>query len=125
MNNKKLLSAFAILTLIGAVVAPQAVEAYKGDPKVTGPNYSIERHDDMLKAFQNKDYQAWKKLMQGKGRVTQAVTEKTFAQFAKAHELALQGKTAEAAKIRTELGLGLQNGSGARNGGGYGRNFNK
>jgi hypothetical protein len=76
----------------------------------------------MEKAFENNDYNAWKGMMDGKGRVTQVVNEKNFAQFAKAHELAQQGNTTEANKIREELGLGLQNGSGQ--GFGMGRHQN-
>src|SRR3989338_6649130 len=95
--------------------------AYQGDPTVKGTNYSVERHEAMEKAFENKDYNAWKNLMQGKGRVTQVINEKNFAKFAEAHKLALAGKTEEANKIRTELGLGLRNGSGQGQGQGYGR----
>jgi hypothetical protein len=91
--------------------------AYRGDPAVKGPNYSVERHEAMTKAFENKDYTAWKNLMAGKGRVTQVVNQDNFAKFAEAHQLALQGKTAEAQKIRQELGLGLHNGSGKTSGG--------
>jgi len=86
--------------------------AYQGDPTVKGPNYSIERHEAMEKAFENKDYVAWKNLMQGKGRVSQIVNQNNFSKFAEAHELMEQGKIAEAQKIRQELGLGLHNGSG-------------
>ena len=85
--------------------------AYQGDPTVKGPNYSVERHEAMEKAFENKDYDAWKNLMQGKGRVSQVVNKDNFSKFAEAHELMEQGKTAEAQQIRQELGLGLQNGS--------------
>ena len=91
--------------------------AYQGDPTVKGPNYSIERHEAMEKAFENKDYDAWKNLMQGKGRVSQVVNKDNFSKFAEAHELMEQGKTAEAQQIRQELGLGLQNGSGKGMGG--------
>ena len=91
--------------------------AYQGDPTVKGPNYSVERHEAMEKAFENKDYDAWKNLMQGKGRVSQVVNKDNFSKFAEAHELMEQGKTAEAQQIRQELGLGLQNGSGKGMGG--------
>ena len=57
----------------------------------------------MQKAFANKDYVAWKNLMQGKGRVTQVVNETNFAKFAEAHNLALQGKTAEAQRSEPNL----------------------
>ena len=102
-------------------MAPQAVLAYKGDPNVKGPNYTQERHEAMTKAFENNDYNAWKSLMDGRGRVTQVINAQNFGRFAEAHKLALQGNTSEANAIRTELGLGLRNGSGAGQGMGYGK----
>jgi len=114
-----ILTAFAVSTISGQVLA------YQGDSSKQGPNCTPERHEAMEKAFDNKDYNAWKSLMQGKGRVTQVINEGNFTKFAQAHKLAEQGKTAEAAKIRQELGLGLKNGSGNGQGMGQGRNNNK
>lgn len=116
--NKFLLGLTALF-VTGAIVFPSVASAYRGDPNTKGPNYTQERHEAMIKAFENKDYNAWKKLMNGKGRVTQVINEKNFAKFAEVHKLMLQGKTAEANKIKAELGLG-QNCSGQ--GQGYGRN---
>lgn len=99
--------------------------AYRGDPNVKGPNYTAERHEAMTKAFDDNDYNAWKDLMQGKGRVTHVVNEGNFARFSQMHKLMLDGKADEANAIRTELGLGLQNGSGQGQGMGYGRNANR
>jgi CRISPR/Cas system endoribonuclease Cas6 (RAMP superfamily) len=75
----------------------------------------------MQKAFKDKDYAAWQKLMAGRGRKTQVINEKNFGKFAQAHQLMLEGKKDEAAKIRAELGLGLQNGAGKGTGTGFGR----
>ena len=124
--NKKLLT-LSILTLGGLVFVPKAVNAYRGDPSVQGPNYTPERHEAMTQAFDNKDYDAWKELVQGRGRVTQVVNEGNFNRFAEMHKLRLEGKTEEANAIRAELGLGLQNGSGQGQGQkmGYGRNANR
>lgn len=97
-------------------ISPITIDAYKGDPGVKGPNYSPERHEAMQKAFENKDYIAWKNLMQNRGKVTQVVNKDNFVKFTEAHYLVLQGKTAEAQKIRQELGLGLCDGSGQRMG---------
>jgi len=121
MNKKIILSGLTALVLGGILMTP-SVEAYRGDINVKGPNYTQERHEAMTKAFANNDYQAWKELMNGRGRVTQVVTEKNFAKFNQMHQLMLEGKKDEAAKIRAELGLGLQNGSGKGTGMGYGRN---
>lgn len=116
---KKTALGLGVLVLGLGIISASGVTAlaYHGDPAVKGPNYSAERHETMAKAFENKNYTAWKNLMVGKGRVTQVVNQDNFAKFAEAHQLALQGKTAEAQKIRQELGLGLHNGSGKKSGG--------
>lgn len=121
MNRKTVLLGLTALVLGGLIISPKMSEAHQGDPNVRGPNYTAERHAAMEKAFDNKDYNAWKNLMQGRGRVTQVVNAQNFAKFAQAHELAEQGKTVEANKIKAELGLGLQNGTGRGQGMGYGR----
>src|SRR4030042_5671611 len=126
--NKTILTLSAIALGAGVLFATtSSALAYRGDPNVQGPNYSPERHEAMTKAFENRDYNAWKELMLGKGRVTQVVNEGNFARFAEMHKLMLEGKTEEANKIRTELGLGLRDGSGKAQGqrSGYGRNANR
>jgi hypothetical protein len=120
MIKTSILLGLSACVIGGAVIAPQVVLAYRGDPVVKGPNYTEERHTAMEKAFENKDYNAWKMLMDGRSRATQVINKDNFAKFAEAHKLVEQGKTAEAAKIRAELGLGLQNGSGMGQGMGMG-----
>ncbi|MFA5135826.1 MAG: hypothetical protein WC489_00355 [Patescibacteria group bacterium] len=120
MKTKLFMLTALTVILTGAMMLPKTTEAYRGDINVKGPNYSEERHTAMVKAFESKDYNAWKNLMQGKGRVSQVINKDNFATFAKAHELSLQGKSGEANKLRQSLGLGLQNGSGK--GQGMGRN---
>jgi len=124
---KKVTLSLGVLALVLGITAIStgSALAYRGDPTVHGPNYSAERHTAMLKAFENKDYTAWKNLMQNRGMATKVITEANFAKFVEAHNLALQGKTVEAQKIHQELGLGLRNGSGKTGGGmGMGKNFN-
>ena len=124
--KKTILGLGALALLGGTALFAGTAMAYRGDPTVTGPNYSAERHTAMTLAFEIKDYTAWKNLMQNRGRVTQVITENNFSKFVEAHKLALQGKTAEAQKIRQELGLGLQNGQGrVTNGVGMGRGMNR
>ena len=130
MNKKSIILGATALVLGGLVMSPRLAEAYQGDPNVQGPNCTSERHEAMEQAFENNDYNAWKELMSGKGRVTQVVTEENFARFAEAHELAEEGNLDEAKQIRQELGLGLGNrngdGSGQGNKGqGMGRGWNR
>ena len=125
---KKITIGLGVLALVMGLAGLSAstVLAYRGDPSVKGPNYSAERHESMTAAFENKDYAAWKSLMQGRGRVSQIINQDNFAKFAEAHQLALDGKTSEAQKIRQELGLGLNNGSCGRQGGmGVGRGLRR
>ena len=131
MNKKYIALGSVGLLLGGLLLFTNKVSAYKGDPTVKGPYYTEERHEEMTKAFENNDYNAWKEQMGGRGRVSQVINEENFERFAEAHRLALEGKTEEAAKIRQELGLGLQNGSGKGMGQGFGgceecpRNLNR
>lgn len=105
--------AVAIAAVAGtAALGIAGVSAYKGVPSVKGPNYTPERHEAMLKAFEDNDYAAWKQQMQGRGRVSEVVNEENFARFSEMRRLMLEGKTEEAAKIRAELGLGQGEGKG-------------
>lgn len=111
--KKRILSLGALTAVLGVMtMLPSTIDAYRGDPSVGGPNCTPERHEAMERAFENNDYNAWKNLMQNRGRVTQIINEGNFARFAEAHELAEQGRLEEARQIRQELGLGLHNGSG-------------
>ncbi|MFC1711719.1 hypothetical protein ACFLZ1_03990 [Patescibacteria group bacterium] len=112
MNKKSIVLGATAIILGGLVMGPKIAQAYQGDPSIQGPNCTAERHEAMEQAFENNDYNAWKELMSGKGRVTQVITEENFTRFAKAHELAEEGKLDEAKQIRQELGLGLGNRKG-------------
>jgi hypothetical protein len=120
--NKTFLATFALVISAGIlfITAPNAL-AYRGDENVQGPDCTPERHEAMTQAFNNNDYNAWKELMNGKGRITQVINEGNFAKFSQMHQLRLEGKTDEANQLRTELGLGLKDGSGKAQGQGYGK----
>jgi len=105
MKKTAIILGAGVLLLSGLLAVTGTVSAYRGDPAVKGPGYSEERHEAMEKAFENKDYNAWKELMQGRGRVLEMVNESNFARFAEAHELAEEGKLEEAKQIREELGF--------------------
>jgi hypothetical protein len=100
------------IVLGGFLLLSEQAFAYRGDPSVKGPNYSEERLEAMTNALESNDYNAWKELMQGRGRVLQVINEQNFSRFAEAHKLALSGTIDEARKIREELGLGVNNGFG-------------
>lgn len=123
MNKKNIILGLGALALVlgvsGAITG--TAEAYRGDLAVKGPNYTVERHTAMEKAFETADYTAWSKLMSGKGRVAEVINKDNFARFAEAHELAKNGDKVGADKIRAELGLGLKNGSGKGQGNGENR----
>jgi hypothetical protein len=124
MNKKKtLIFALALTLLAGA----GATYAYQGDYTQKGPNSTPERHEAMMAAFENTDYEAWSNLMNGKGRVRDVITEENFAQFTEAHNLAQEGKYEEADVIREELGLRTRNGNkmGAHYRGGNKNGLNK
>ena len=121
MKKYAILTGVMAVVIGGATLVPSAVAAYRGDPSVLGPNHTEERHEAMTTAFESQDYQSWEEQMQGRGRVTEVITEENFARFAEAHRLALEGKTDEANQIRAELGLG----QGQRNGDGQGRGYGK
>ncbi len=131
MTKKFIMLGSVGLILGGLVLGQGRAFAYKGDPNVQGPNCTPERHQAVVKALESGDYEAWKGLKEGRGRVSQIITKDNFAKFAEAYKLAKAGKTEDAAKIRAELGLGLGNGSGKGMGGqdgtgmGYGRNQNR
>jgi len=130
MNKKPILFGATAFMLGALIISPKLVGAYQGDPSVQGPDCTPERHEAMEQAFENNDYNAWKELMSGKGRVSQVVTEENFARFAEAHQLAQEGKLDEAKQIRQELGLGLGGRRGSGDGQGLGgqnmgRGFNR
>jgi|WetSurMetagenome_2_1015567.scaffolds.fasta_scaffold33132_2 hypothetical protein len=104
------------LAVAGAAVYSTVALAYLGDASKTGPNYSPERHEQMERAFENNDYNAWKSLMNGKGRVMEVINEGNFNRFSEMHKLMEEGKTDESNKIRQELNLG----QGGKNGQGKG-----
>lgn len=124
LKTKNVLLSVSIITIAGflGLALFNSVSAYQGDYTKKGPNYTEERHEAMEKAFENKDYTAWKSLMQNKGRVVEIINENNFSKFTEAHNLAKQGKYEEANKIRQELGLRTNNGQ--KNRAGLGRETN-
>ena len=105
------IATFGILGLLLVSLAAIGL-AYRGDPTVVGPNYDAERHDAMLEAFENKDYNTWYSLMSqhSKGRILDVINADNFEKFAEMREAMLNGEDEKANEIRAELGLGTNNG---------------
>ncbi|MFZ6022443.1 MAG: hypothetical protein ACOYT9_03165 [Patescibacteria group bacterium] len=126
MNKTLLLGAVAITAIAGVTYfgMPQ-VAAYRGDMTKVGPYHTEEREAALEKVMKNKDFAGWKKLMTENGRtpgvLSKIDTQSEFDKFAQAWILSKEGKTAEAAKLRAELGLG-QGSRGSGKGQGQGRN---
>jgi hypothetical protein len=74
-KTKKIILGLGTLVLIlgisGAMVS--SANAYRGDSIAKGPNYSVECHAAIQKAFETNDYTLWKSLILEKGRVTQVI----------------------------------------------------
>jgi len=121
MKTNKIFLSVSALALTAIALTPGLVNAYQGDPSIQGPNCTPERHQAITQAFTNNDYQSWVNLMEGRG-VTRRINQANFSQFAQMHQLRQEGKTDEADQLRTQLGLGLKNGSGKAQGQAYGKN---
>lgn len=123
------LGALAVVAVsLFAANGMESVSAYRGDYTKVGPNHTEEREDAMEKAMKAKDFAAWKKLMTENGRTPGVLrvvdTQEEFNKFADAYALGKAGKTAEAEKLRSELGLGQGGGQGKGAGRGQNRSGN-
>jgi len=115
MNKTSLLLGLTALVVGGAALAPQAVQAYR-DGAVKGPNYTEAREH----AVESANLAQFKETCTT-GRICQVVdTQEKLNIMQKMHTAMEKGDTVTATQLRTELGLGLQNGAGR--GQGMGRN---
>lgn len=108
MKNKRSVVVLGLLLVVGIVSSLAVVSAYRGDPSVTGPNYSEDRHDAMTQAFADGDYDAWRSLMEqngARGRVLDVVDESNFDVFSRMHQAMIDGDVELASQLRSELGL--------------------
>jgi len=125
MKTKLIVLGTLAIALLGVIAfTTKDADAYRGDYTQVGPNHTAEREAEMEKVFETKDYDAWVALMTQDGRrpgVVDRISEENFAKFVEAKELAEQGDTEGAEKIRLELGLGQGERKGDGNGQGRGR----
>ena len=105
----KIISGTVAVIVVG-VLASSSASAYRGDYSIQGPEYSPERHSEIMEAMEGDDYEAWVKLMENRGRVTEIINEENFSRFTEARRLAMEGRYEEADAIREELGLRTRDG---------------
>jgi hypothetical protein len=100
---------YLLAGVLGLFVTTLAVSsfasAYQGGPNVQGPGYDPVKHEAMVEAIDGGDYQAWVELHQGRGRISEVITEDNFDQFTAMHGMMVDGDYEGANAIRDELGL--------------------
>lgn len=108
MKKMNLILPALVVGLVSVAIGASSAFAYQGDYTKKGPNYTEERHTIMQNAFKTNNYEVWKaemeKINPGK-RILTVINKDNFSKFAEANKLGLEGKIAEADKIRAELGL--------------------
>ncbi|GIU68777.1 MAG: hypothetical protein KatS3mg002_0013 [Candidatus Woesearchaeota archaeon] len=103
--------------------------AYRGDPRITGPNYNAEVHEQLEAAIESGDYDAWIAIRQENnlpmnGRIFQVINADNFDLYKQLHEAMQSGDYDTANSIKAELGLGqgmMKRGKGISQGSGQSR----
>ena len=111
MNTKIVLGMAALALGLVAVKSLTPVLAYRGDATVKGPNYTQERHNTNVAAFQKGDYESWAANMAGRG-ATRFVNKSNFSEFAKAQVASQNGDNTLINAFRAKYGMGQGNGQG-------------
>ena len=120
MKNK--IPMFFSLMIVSILALAIMVSAYRGNYETKDTDCSDERHELMIQAFDNLDYNLWKELMDSAGkksRVLNVVNEENFHLFVEAHHAGKSGNYELAQELRAELGL--NNGMGPKDGSGFGK----
>ena len=120
MNTKIVLGMAAVALGLVAVKSLTPVLAYRGDATVKGPNYTQERHNTNVAAFQKGDYEAWAANMAGRG-ATRFVNKSNFSEFAKAQVASQNSDNTLINAFRAKYGMG----QGSKNGNGQGQGMGR
>ena len=126
MKTKIALGMAALALGLVAVKSFSPAFAYRGDATVKGPNYTEERHNTNVTAFQKGDYKAWSANMAGRG-ATRFVNQSNFKEFAEAQVASQKGDNSliNAFRAKNGMGQGSKNGNGQGQGQGMGRRVNQ
>jgi len=109
--DKRLLGFTAVALILGAGLAVAAsVSADEVEKGACGP----EHREAIVAAMDDGDYEAWAELMDGRGRISEVITEDNFETFVALHEARKDGDQETVEELREELGLGQhpQDGTG-------------
>ena len=120
MKTKIILGIAALALSLVAVKSFTPVLAYRGDATVKGPNYTEERHNANVAAFEKGDYKSWSANMSGRG-ATRFVNESNFKEFAAAQLASQKGNSTLLNAFRAKYGMGQGNGQGR----GMGMHYNQ
>lgn len=132
------ITALTGITMVSASAMPNRDQDRKQNFDRASAPVEVQAHFAEMKANQekmqvvmdNKEYTAWKVLMQEKlanspvAKTLNVVNESNFSKFVEMHNLMQAGKITEANAIRQELGL-PERGGGKGMGFGRGMHFNK
>lgn len=69
---------------------------------------SRERQEEMLRTFENNDYQSWQNIVKMKSNLARVVTEKDFEKFVIARKAARAGNYNKSIQLSRELGEELK-----------------
>ncbi len=70
--------------------------------------FQQEEQRDILEAFEDNDYEKWKKMVGVNSKIAKIVTKEKFNAFIKARAFARQGRYEEAVKLADELKKEIQ-----------------
>jgi hypothetical protein len=73
------------------------------------PKYSQDKQEKIINAFENNDYQAWKKIIGRNKRVNNLVDESIFQNFALARKIARNGQYDQAIEMTEKLKQNVKN----------------
>lgn len=111
-QNKFYLLASIIGLIITTLTVSAIASAYQGKSDFSSKQFSTEKfqemqiqRQDLEEAISSRNYQAWKKIIDSRPRITDYVTADNFEKFAQMHELMQAGKFDEAKVVAQELGL--------------------
>ena len=108
MKKSTLLISTGVATgafLIGLTLSNPFVSAYQNGAWQREQGFSPETKAQIEQSIENGDYNTWKSLTDGKGRMGETITEENFPLLKELHTAQQNGDTTKAQELRQKLGL--------------------